>query len=76
MDISLLLNVQDPSPARGTRAGAALAANDPSDDDYIGASIPQLPQSPLFDTYDHLFDFLRNFHLSNGAAIVKACVKA
>ncbi|KJK73615.1 hypothetical protein H634G_11124 [Metarhizium anisopliae BRIP 53293] len=31
-----------------------------------------LPPSPLFDTYDDLFAFLRNFHLSNGAAIVKA----
>jgi hypothetical protein len=66
MDICRLLNTRSPSPDRAT------AANDPADDDYTGVTIPQLPPSPLFDTYDDLFASLRNFHLSNGAAIVKA----
>jgi hypothetical protein len=72
MDICRLLNARSPPPGRATTATAAAAANDPTDDDYTGATIPQLPPSPLFDTYDDLFAFLRNFHLSNGAAIVKA----
>ncbi|OAQ58186.2 transposase [Pochonia chlamydosporia 170] len=74
MDICRLLNALSPSPGRTTTgtATAAAAANDPTDDDYTGATIPQLPPSPLFDTYDGLFAFLRNFHLSNGSAIVKA----
>ncbi|KID95210.1 hypothetical protein MAJ_08844, partial [Metarhizium majus ARSEF 297] len=65
---------QSPSPGRATTATAATAANDPTcrDDDYNGSMIPQLPPSPPFDTCDNLFAFLRNFHLSNGAAIVKA----
>ncbi|EXU94915.1 MULE transposase domain protein [Metarhizium robertsii] len=72
MDICRLFNSRSPSPGRATTATAATAANDPTDDDYTGATIPQLPPSPLFDTYNDLFAFLRNFHLSNGAAIVKA----
>jgi hypothetical protein len=72
MDICRLLNTRSPSPDRAATVTAAIAANDPRDDDYTGAAIPQLPPSTLFDTYDDLFAFLRNFHLSNGAAIVKA----
>ena len=72
MDISRLLNTQSPSPGRASTPTAAIASNDPTDDDYIGAAIPQLPPSPVFDTYDDLFAFLRSFHISNGAAIVKA----
>jgi len=72
MDICRLLNSRSPSPGRANTDTAATAANDLTDDDYTGATIPQLPPSPLFDTYDDLFGFLRNFHLSNGAAIVKA----
>ncbi|KID81918.1 hypothetical protein MGU_10766 [Metarhizium guizhouense ARSEF 977] len=61
MDICRLLNTQSPSAGRATTATAATAANDARDDDYTGATIPQLPPSPLFDTYDDLFAFLRNF---------------
>ncbi|EFY94591.2 transposase [Metarhizium robertsii ARSEF 23] len=67
MNICRLLNSRSPSPGRATTATAATATNDPIDDDYTGATVPQLPP-PLFDTYDDLFAFLRNFHLSNGAA--------
>jgi hypothetical protein len=59
MDICRLLNTQSPSPGRAATATAAIAANDPSDDDYTGATIPQLPPSTLFDTYDDLFAFLQ-----------------
>ncbi|KID84372.1 hypothetical protein MAJ_11271, partial [Metarhizium majus ARSEF 297] len=72
MDLCRLLNSRSPSPGRATTATAATAANDPTDDDYAGATILQLPPSPLFDTYNDLFAFLRNFHLSNVAPIVKA----
>ncbi|KAF5139501.1 hypothetical protein E5D57_003297 [Metarhizium anisopliae] len=72
MDICRLLNTQSLPPGRAATVTAAITANDPRDDDYTGATIPQLPPSTLFDTYDDLFAFLRNFHLSNGAAIIQA----
>ncbi|OWT42250.1 MULE transposase domain-containing protein [Pochonia chlamydosporia 170] len=50
MDICRLLNALSPSPGRTTTATAAADANDPTDDDYTGATIPQLPPSPLFDS--------------------------
>ncbi|EXU94554.1 hypothetical protein X797_012377 [Metarhizium robertsii] len=49
MDICRLLNASSPSPGRATTATAAATANGPTDDDYTGATIPQLPPSPLFD---------------------------
>ncbi|KID83325.1 hypothetical protein MGU_09416 [Metarhizium guizhouense ARSEF 977] len=57
MDICLLLNAQSPSPGLATTATAAAAANDPTDDEYTGATIPQLPPSPLLDSYDDLFAY-------------------
>ena len=80
MDISFLLNKPelDPPPplapvGQPTATEYAYASQLQGDvHDDVGTPIPQLPLSPVFDTYEELFDFLRHFHINNGAAIVKS----
>ena len=79
MDISFLLNKPEPDPphlapvAQPDAIEHASISQLPGDvHEDVGTPIPQLPLSPVFDTYDELFAFLRDFHINNGAAIVKA----
>ena len=80
MDISFLLNKPEPDPTSSLDpvphptvmeyASVSQLQGDVHND--VGTPIPQLPLSLIFDTYDELFAFLRDFHINNGAAIVKA----
>lgn len=76
MDISFLLNDPEPDPPipSVTRLTPQPDASQHHDErhDAVGTLIPPLPRSPVFDTYNELFAFLHNFHINNGAAIVRA----
>ncbi|KND92039.1 hypothetical protein TOPH_03391 [Tolypocladium ophioglossoides CBS 100239] len=79
MDPNSLLGLEEPpdppaaavSPPAASPAAASPAAAS-NDDEEVGVPIPPLPASAEFDTYEALFLFLRDWHLQNGASIVKA----
>ena len=82
MDISFLLNDPEADPSTSSAGqstpqpsatnGVSAVQHRGDSHDVAGTPFPPLPPSPVFDTCNELFAFLHDFHINNGAAIVRA----